>query len=181
VPFNDIEFTYQEPKTFGAFYYNKLNNREYGSVKASDGTQSGRDPRLNRGQDYRVELPFEKMFFERLNDSNDESESQIGYGFFVDDNQAATVGKPLMFFKSTIYLCDFTFQTDLFNTTEDHNIEFVIETTETSLAVSYSLSCTKTISTLGETPDEYTISAGTIEPGNIVETLYVSQSRSHPL
>ena len=101
MPFNDIEFTYQEPKTFGAFYYNKLNNREYGSVKASDGTQSGRDPRLNRGQDYRVELPFEKMFFERLNDSNDESESQIGYGFFVDDNQAATVGKPLMFFKST--------------------------------------------------------------------------------
>jgi len=101
VPFNDIEFTFQDPKTFGAFYYNKLNNREYGSVKASDATQSGRDPRLNRGQDYRVETPFEKMFFERLKDSNDESDSQIGYGFFVDDKQAATIGQPLIFFKKT--------------------------------------------------------------------------------
>ena len=101
VPFNDIEFTFKDPKTFGAFYYNKLNSREYGSVKASDASQSGRDPRLNRGQDYKVEVDFEKMFFERIKDSNDNSNTQVGYGYFVDDNQSPAIGSPLLFFKNT--------------------------------------------------------------------------------
>lgn len=101
VPFNDIEFKFQDPKTFGAFYYDKLNTRQYGSVKASDSTQSGRDPRLNRGQDYRVEVPFEKMFFERLTDQDDETNTNVGYGYFVDDNQSPTVGKPLLFVKNS--------------------------------------------------------------------------------
>ena len=65
VPFNDIEFTFEEPKTFAAFYYNKLNSREYGAVKASDASNSGRDPRLNRGQDYIIKTPYEKMLFEK--------------------------------------------------------------------------------------------------------------------
>jgi hypothetical protein len=101
VPFNDIEFKFEEPKTFGAFYYDKLNSREYGSVKASDSSNSGRDPRLNRGQDYRITVPFEKMFYERLKDGNDDSNTQIGFGYFVDDNQSPTIGKPLFFFKNT--------------------------------------------------------------------------------
>lgn len=101
VPFNDIEFKFEEPKTFGAFYYNKLNSREYGSVKARDAENSGRDPRLNRGQDYRITVPFEKMFFERIKDSNDDTDTQVGYGFFVDDNQSPAIGKPLFFFKNT--------------------------------------------------------------------------------
>lgn len=101
VPFNDIEFKFEEPKTFAAFYYNKLNTREYASVKASDSSQSGRDPRLNRGQDYRIKVPFEKMFFERLKNSNDESNTNIGYGYFVDDNQSPTIGKPLLFVKNS--------------------------------------------------------------------------------
>jgi hypothetical protein len=101
VPFNDIEFKFEEPKTFGAFYYDKLNSRQYGSVKASDSSNSGRDPRLNRGQDYRITVPFEKMFYERLIDGNDDSKTQIGFGYFVDDNQSPTIGKPLFFFKNT--------------------------------------------------------------------------------
>ena len=101
VPFNDIEFKFEEPKTFGAFYYDKLNSRQYGSVKASDSSNSGRDPRLNRGQDYRITVPFEKMFYERLIDGNDDSNTQIGFGYFVDDNQSPTIGKPLFFFKNT--------------------------------------------------------------------------------
>ena len=97
VPFNDIEFRFQEPKTFSAFYYNKLNSREYGAVKASDASNSGRDPRLNRGQDYRVESPYEKMLFERLKNVNGGADTNIGFGYFVDDNQSPTIGKPLLF------------------------------------------------------------------------------------
>jgi len=99
VPFNDIEFTFEEPKTFSAFYYNKLNSREYGAVKASDASNSGRDPRLNRGQDYVVKAPYEKMLFERLKNVNNNQNTNIGFGYFVDDNQSPTIGKPLLFIK----------------------------------------------------------------------------------
>ena len=101
VPFNDIEFKFEDPKTFAAYYYNNLNTRQYGSVKASDSTNSGRDPRLNRGQDYRILAPYEKMFFERLKDQNDNENTNIGYGYFVDQDQNPTINKPLLFIKNT--------------------------------------------------------------------------------
>ena len=97
VPFNDLEFTFKEPKTFAAYYYNRLNSREYGSVKASDTTNSGRDPRLNRGKDYVVESQFEKMLFERLKNQNNDNDTNIGFGYFVDDNQNSVVANPLLF------------------------------------------------------------------------------------
>mgnify|MGYP003124105531 CR=1 FL=1 len=102
VPFNDIEFTFSEPKTFSAFFYNKLNSREYAAVKASDANNSGRDPRLNRGQDYIVEIPYEKMLFERLKNVNNNANTNIGFGYFVDDNQSPTIGKPLLFLRKNI-------------------------------------------------------------------------------
>ena len=101
VPFNDIEFKFADPKTFGAFYFEKLNNRQLGSVKASGIGNSGRDPRLNRGRDYRISLPFEKMFFERLRNVNGSAFTKIGYGFFVDSDQNPTVNKPLLFFNES--------------------------------------------------------------------------------
>jgi len=100
VPFNDIQFKFADPKTFGAFFFEKLHNRQLGSVKASSTSGSGRDPRLNRGQDYRVQLPFEKMFFEKLTDGNNNDPTTIGFGYFVDDNQAPVINKPLMFFRA---------------------------------------------------------------------------------
>jgi len=99
VPFNDIGFSFEEPKSFSAFYYNKLNSREYGSVKASEASNSGRDPRLNRGQDYIIKTPYEKMLFERLKNVNGGADTNIGFGYFVDDNQSPTIGKPLLFVK----------------------------------------------------------------------------------
>jgi len=101
VPFNDIEFSFQDPKTFGAFFFDKINGREYASAKASTTQNSGRDPRLNRGQDYKIELPFEKMFFERLIDVNNNANTGIGFGYFVDNDQNATIAKPLLFLRET--------------------------------------------------------------------------------
>jgi len=101
VPFNDVEFKFSDPETFGAFFFEKINNRQLGSVKARDANNSGRDPRLNRGQDYRIELPFEKMFFEKLKNGADQSDTTIGFGYFVDDNQDPVVNNPLMFFRAS--------------------------------------------------------------------------------
>jgi len=101
VPFNDVEFKFADPSTFGAFFFSKINNRQLGSVKAKDANNSGRDPRLNRGQDYKIELPFEKMFFEKLKNGADQSDTTIGFGYFVDDNQNPVVKNPLLFFKAS--------------------------------------------------------------------------------
>ena len=40
------------------------------------------------------------MFFEKLTDGNDNSDTTIGFGYFVDDNQAPVINKPLMFFRA---------------------------------------------------------------------------------
>ena len=101
VPFNDIEFKFEEPKTFAAFFFDKINGREYASAKASTTQNSGRDPRLNRGQDYRIKLPFEKMFFERLINVNNNANTGIGFGYFVDNDQNPTIAKPLLFLRET--------------------------------------------------------------------------------
>jgi hypothetical protein len=101
VPFNDIEFKFEDPKTFAAFFFDKINGREYASAKASTTQNSGRDPRLNRGQDYRIKLPFEKMFFERLINVNNNANTGIGFGYFVDNDQNPTIAKPLLFLRET--------------------------------------------------------------------------------
>jgi len=69
---------------------------------------------------------------------------------------------------------DFTFETNVGRTVDSHNVEFVIETTETSLTLSYTLACTKILDKIGESSNEYTVNAGLIEPGAIVDTISVS-------
>ena len=41
------------------------------------------------------------MFFERLKDSNDDSNTNLGYGYFVDQDQNPTINKPLLFVRTT--------------------------------------------------------------------------------
>ena len=74
---------------------------------------------------------------------------------------------------TTNTVVEFEFQTDLFNTVDGHNIEFVIETTETSLNMSYSMSFTKTLTRLGVFENARTVTAGTISPDSVVDTIYI--------
>ena len=69
---------------------------------------------------------------------------------------------------------EFQFDTDIATTIENHNIEFVIETTETSLSVTYTLSCVKILESVETSPQEYTVQAGVIKPESIVDTIYIS-------
>ena len=39
------------------------------------------------------------MLFERLKNVNGGADTNIGFGYFVDDNQSPTIGKPLLFLR----------------------------------------------------------------------------------
>lgn len=49
------------------------------------------------GGTYTVELPFEKMMYERLTDTDDDSLTLIGQGAFLNKNFEPTIGQPLIF------------------------------------------------------------------------------------
>ena len=53
------------------------------------------------GGTYTVELPFEKMMYERLTDTDDNSLTLIGQGAFLNKQFEPTIGEPLIF--SSIY------------------------------------------------------------------------------
>lgn len=102
-PYQNIEFKFQEPSTFLAKKSNELGKFEFGNLKwTSESYVSSGSRLLFDGGDYTVNLPFEKMQYERLLDGDDDSDSELMYGWFVNDFTENTpeseTGKPLLFY-----------------------------------------------------------------------------------
>jgi hypothetical protein len=93
LPFKEINFSYKGLKTFLAQQYEQLNNTGWGSLSYS--ANSYFDAPTEK---YSIELPFEHVMFERLWNSSTNSTSTLMYGYFVDDNQEAYYGNPLIFY-----------------------------------------------------------------------------------
>ncbi len=91
--YNLIQFKYMDPETFLADAYRDLTNNVYGNLKYA--------PNYD-GDEYVIQTPFEHMMFEKLLDINDDSATDICYGYFVDENQEPLIAAPLLFYnKST--------------------------------------------------------------------------------
>ena len=90
LPFTEIDFQYLEPKTILAQQFLQVNNQRFGELEfkttASDENK------------YLVEAPFEHMMFERLDDLADNSQTDIQYGAFIDDDLNPSIGAPLIFY-----------------------------------------------------------------------------------
>ena len=90
LPFTEIDFQYPEPKTILAQQFLQVNNQRFGELEfkttASDENK------------YLVEAPFEHMVFERLDDLADNSQTNIQYGAFIDDDLNPSIGAPLIFY-----------------------------------------------------------------------------------
>ena len=98
LPFSKVNFTYKGVKTFLAQQFNQINNRVWGSSSYSlDG-----DIYDTPSTEYKIEIPFEHVMYERLVDQNNGSNTDIQYGYFVDDNQESYIGEPLIFYKYRI-------------------------------------------------------------------------------
>jgi len=94
-PFSRINFQYAEQKTFLAVNKNIIDDDEFGSLTQDlNNTESGV---VYTGGDYDVKIDFEHMLFERLSDENG-GLTTVQFGWFVDEKQEPTFGKPLVFY-----------------------------------------------------------------------------------
>ena len=91
LPYKQINFKFKESKTLLAAKFSQLNNREFATLE-----YKGENPDNWVGNEYKVELPFEKMVYERLTDENTLLTHPIMYGFMADDNQEPYIGSPLL-------------------------------------------------------------------------------------
>ena len=92
LPYKEIVFTYKGVKSFLADKYTKLFNATWGAEKFNS---------LNNNLDggiYKVEAPFEHMMFERLINENGGAQTNIVWGYSVNNNQEPYIGEPVLFY-----------------------------------------------------------------------------------
>ena len=95
-PFSRINFQYAKQKTFLAVNKNIIDDDEFGSLTQDlNNTESGV---VYTGGDYDVKIDFEHMLFERINDQTTGDLTTVQFGWFVDEKQEPTFGKPLVFY-----------------------------------------------------------------------------------
>jgi hypothetical protein len=91
LPYKQINFRFKGNKTLLASKFNQLNNREFATLE-----YKGENPNNWVGNEYKVELPFEKLVYERLSNEANGRTTTIMYGFMADDNQESYIGSPLL-------------------------------------------------------------------------------------
>lgn len=91
VPYRTVSFSYKGTNTFLARFYGDTTNKEWGALHYNRFSK-------DFGSDYKIELPFEHMLFEKLTDANDSSDTGIQIGWSADDKQEPTIGEPLLFY-----------------------------------------------------------------------------------
>ncbi len=91
LPYKQIDFTYADYKTFFASVFNQINNQEYGELK-----YAGEDSDNWVGNIYKIQLPFQKMLYEKIFDQDGNVPTTIQWGWMTDDNQEPYIGKPLL-------------------------------------------------------------------------------------
>jgi hypothetical protein len=91
LPYKQINFRFKGHKTLLSSKFEQLQNREFATLE-----YKGENPNNWVGQEYKVEVPFEKMVYERLTDDSTLETKNIMYGFFADDNQEPYIGQPLL-------------------------------------------------------------------------------------
>ena len=94
LPFSKVNFTYKGVGTFLAKQFNQLYNRVWGSNSYSIENDIYDTP----STEYKIEIPFEHMMYERLYNAATGGQTQIQYGYFVNENEQSYIGEPLIFY-----------------------------------------------------------------------------------
>ena len=97
LPFKEINFSYKGLGTLFAKQFEQIWNSGWGSESYKLNNRIYDAPTEN----YKVELPFEHMQYERLYDINPSgtgASTTVQYGYFVDDNFEPYYGEPLLFY-----------------------------------------------------------------------------------
>ena len=91
LPFKQINFNYADYKTFLASTFNQINNKQFGELQ-----YKGEENGIWFGDDYKLDLPFQKIMYERLRNEQNGSLTTVQYGLMNDDNLEPYIGKPLI-------------------------------------------------------------------------------------
>tara|TARA_R100000426_G_scaffold64970_1_gene45350 strand:+ start:12587 stop:15790 length:3204 start_codon:yes stop_codon:yes gene_type:complete len=95
LPFKEVDFRYEGTDTFLANNHRQLGAHEWGALYFKENKD-------HDGQVYNINIPFEHFKYEHLFVSNNNvvssTDSNVQYGFSVDENQSAYLGKPLLFY-----------------------------------------------------------------------------------
>ena len=91
LPYREVNFQHEDTKTFLASFHSQKFGKTWGK---SEFTNS---EKLDGGI-YSIKTPFSQMKYERLIDNNNNSITDIQWGYFVDDNNESYFGKPLIFY-----------------------------------------------------------------------------------
>ena len=91
LPYREINFQHEDTNTFLASIHNQKFNKVWGRSEYTSGEKLD-------GGIYSIKTPFSQMKYERLLDLNNNSNTIIQVGYFVDDNQESYFGKPLIFY-----------------------------------------------------------------------------------
>ena len=79
IPFSEIEFKYQEPKTLLMLKHKEKFNEVFGDTTYEPDN-------VDRGKPYKIEVPFEHLKYERLFDDNTGDITRIMWGYSAGDN-----------------------------------------------------------------------------------------------
>jgi len=90
VPYSEVDLEYSDPETILATRFQLNNSRKYGELNYQSG--------FTKEQKYEIEIPFEHMVFERLQDLTDSDLSTIQIGASIDSDLNPTIGDPLLFY-----------------------------------------------------------------------------------
>ena len=101
LPYRAINFKYAETDTILAQQYSQLNGKQWGAEQYTGSSALG-DGFDGPNSTYTVEVPFEHLMFERLNNTGSgiapNTTTSAQYGYFVDQNQEPILGKPFLFY-----------------------------------------------------------------------------------
>ena len=92
--YGNIDFKFRDAGTFLAVEFDERNGQQFGAERFNVLING----EYIDGSDYQVNLPFEKVIYERLTDSFDDSSTPACYGWFVSENEDPLKGNPLLFF-----------------------------------------------------------------------------------
>ena len=79
IPFSEIDFEYEKPKTLLMKQHEETFNHIFGD-------EEFKPANIDRGKPYKVKLPFEHFKFERLFDEANGNETDIQWGYSAGDN-----------------------------------------------------------------------------------------------
>mgnify|MGYP000029415249 CR=1 FL=1 len=91
IPYKQVNMGYEGTSTFLATNFKRISNKDWGRLEFNSQAKF-------EGSIYSLELPFEHLLYERLNDADTGDITNIQWGWYVDEKQEASSEQPLLFY-----------------------------------------------------------------------------------